>query len=79
MAIERKTGARGLKGAILETIMLDVMFEILSRSDVKKCVITRDTVRNAKVPMLILGEKDNKQKALPKAKKKALPDVRRTI
>ena len=68
MAIDRKTGARGLR-AILEAIMLDVMYEIPSRSDVKKCVITKDTVRNAKVPMLILGDKDTKQKALPKAKK----------
>lgn len=71
LAIERKTGARGLR-AILESIMLDVMFEIPSRCDVKKCVITRDTVKNAKVPMLILGEKESKQKALPKAKKESL-------
>ncbi len=68
LAIERKTGARGLR-AILESIMLDVMYEVPSRSDVKKCVITKDTVRNAKVPMLILGDKEGKQKALPKAKK----------
>ncbi|MGI5849547.1 MAG: ATP-dependent Clp protease ATP-binding subunit ClpX [Christensenellales bacterium] len=71
LAIERKTGARGLR-AILESIMLDVMYEIPSRTDVKKCVITKDTVRNAKVPMLILGEKDIKQKALPKAKKESI-------
>ena len=71
LAIARKTGARGLR-AILEAIMLDVMFEIPSRADVKKCVITRDTVKSAKVPMLILGEKENKQKALPKAKKEGL-------
>lgn len=71
LAIERKTGARGLR-AIIEAIMLDVMYEIPSRTDIKKCVITRDTVRNAKVPMLILGEKETKQKALPKAKKESL-------
>ncbi len=71
LAIERKTGARGLR-AILESIMLDVMYEVPSRSDVKKCVITKDTVRNAKVPMLILGDKESKQKALPKAKKENL-------
>lgn len=70
MAIERKTGARGLR-AILESIMLDVMYEIPSRTDVKKCVITKDTVKSANVPMLILGEKDTKQKALPKAKKES--------
>ena len=71
LAIERKTGARGLR-AILEAIMLDVMYEIPSRADVKKCVITRDTVKSAKVPMLILGEKEGKKKALPKAKKEEL-------
>lgn len=71
LAIERKTGARGLR-AILESIMLDVMYEVPSRTDVKKCVITKDTVRNAKVPMLILGDKEGKQKSLPKAKKENL-------
>jgi ATP-dependent Clp protease ATP-binding subunit ClpX len=39
LAIERKTGARGLR-AILESIMLDVMYEVPSRTDVKKCVVT---------------------------------------
>lgn len=71
LAIQRKTGARGLR-AILEAIMLDVMYEVPSRSDVKKCVITKDTVRSAKVPMLILGEKEGKQKTLSKAKKENL-------
>ena len=72
LAIERKTGARGLR-AILESIMLDVMYEVPSRGDVKKCVITKDTVKSSKVPMLILGDKDQKQqKALPKAKREGL-------
>ncbi|AVQ99543.1 ATP-dependent Clp protease ATP-binding subunit ClpX [Oceanobacillus picturae] len=42
-AIERKTGARGLR-SIIEGIMLDVMFELPSRDDIEKCVITKDTV-----------------------------------
>jgi ATP-dependent Clp protease ATP-binding subunit ClpX len=42
-AIERKTGARGLR-SIIEGIMMDVMFELPSREDVKKCVISKDTV-----------------------------------
>lgn len=42
-AIERKTGARGLR-SIIESIMLDVMFELPSREDIEKCIITRDTV-----------------------------------
>lgn len=42
-AIERKTGARGLR-SIIEGIMLDVMFELPSREDIEKCIITKDTV-----------------------------------
>src|SRR5690554_1674001 len=42
-AMERKTGARGLR-SIIETIMLDVMFELPSRSDIKKCIITKETI-----------------------------------
>ncbi len=44
-AMERKTGARGLR-SIIETIMLDIMFELPSRTDIEKCVITKDTVLN---------------------------------
>jgi ATP-dependent Clp protease ATP-binding subunit ClpX len=54
-AIERKTGARGLR-SIIEGIMLDVMFELPSREDVKKCVITAQTVRGEKAPLLILQD-----------------------
>ncbi|TCO69842.1 ATP-dependent Clp protease ATP-binding subunit ClpX [Marinisporobacter balticus] len=54
-AIERKTGARGLRG-IAEGIMLDVMYDIPSRTDIKKCVITKDTVENATEPTLVLSE-----------------------
>ncbi|WP_249870952.1 ATP-dependent protease ATP-binding subunit ClpX [Oceanobacillus saliphilus] len=42
-AIERKTGARGLR-SIIEGIILDVMFDLPSREDVEKCVITKETV-----------------------------------
>ncbi|MGP4108399.1 ATP-dependent protease ATP-binding subunit ClpX [Virgibacillus sp. L01] len=42
-AIERKTGARGLR-SIIESIMLEVMFELPSREDIEKCIITKDTV-----------------------------------
>ena len=46
-ALERKTGARGLR-AILETVMTDTMFEIPSRPDIKKVVITADTIDGGK-------------------------------
>jgi len=43
-AIERKAGARGLR-SILEHIMLDVMYEIPSQSNIRKCIVTEDVVR----------------------------------
>ena len=55
MAIERKTGARGLR-AILENVMLDVMFELPSRSDVKRCVITKEVIKNGAKPNLVLTD-----------------------
>ncbi|QZY54025.1 ATP-dependent protease ATP-binding subunit ClpX [Crassaminicella profunda] len=54
-AIERKTGARGLRG-IMEGIMLDVMYDIPSRTDIKKCVITKETVENSTEPTLVISE-----------------------
>ncbi|HLO10900.1 MAG TPA: ATP-dependent protease ATP-binding subunit ClpX [Pseudoneobacillus sp.] len=54
-AIERKTGARGLR-SIIEGIMLDVMFDLPSRDDITKCVITKDTVLNNDIPKLVLND-----------------------
>jgi ATP-dependent Clp protease ATP-binding subunit ClpX len=54
-AIERKTGARGLR-SIIEGIMLDVMFDLPSRDDITKCVITSETVINNGVPTLLLED-----------------------
>ncbi|CAG9619538.1 ATP-dependent protease ATP-binding subunit ClpX [Sutcliffiella rhizosphaerae] len=54
-AIERKTGARGLR-SIIEGIMLDVMYELPSRDDIKKCVITAETVADSIAPKLILDD-----------------------
>ena len=53
LAIERNTGARGLRG-ILESVMTSVMFEIPSRDDVESVVITEDCIRNRTAPKLIL-------------------------
>jgi len=52
MAMDRATGARGLR-AILEDIMLGVMYEIPSRDDIKKCVITKEVVENSVDPTLV--------------------------
>ena len=54
-AIRRKTGARGLR-AIIEVIMLDVMYELPSRDDIVKCVITKDTVVQGGSPKLYTRE-----------------------
>jgi ATP-dependent Clp protease ATP-binding subunit ClpX len=50
MAIKRKTGARGLR-AIIEHLMLDVMYEIPMRDDVTQCIITRDMVEHGLPPL----------------------------
>ncbi|MFR7990513.1 MAG: ATP-dependent Clp protease ATP-binding subunit ClpX [Anaerovoracaceae bacterium] len=54
-AIERKTGARGLR-SIFEKAMTDIMFDIPSRKDVKKCVITKETITDEQEPRLVLSE-----------------------
>lgn len=54
-AIKRNTGARGLR-AIIEQIMLDMMYELPSREDVSKCVITEETVRDKVKPKLLSKE-----------------------
>ncbi len=51
MTRERKTGARGLR-SVLETIMLDVMFDIPSRKNVKRVTISREVITEGKEPMI---------------------------
>ena len=58
-AIERKTGARGLR-SIIEEIMRDIMFDIPSNEKIEKCIITKDTVLNNAGPRII--ENPNKVK-----------------
>ena len=74
-AVERKTGARGLR-SIIEEIMTDIMFEIPSNPKIAKCTITRDTVLNGKEPEVVIDETreqkvnntTNIRKAKPKIK-----------
>ena len=54
-AIERKTGARGLR-SIIEEIMRDVMYDIPSNKKIAKCIITKDTVLENKKPEIIIDE-----------------------
>jgi len=51
-ALERETGARGLR-SIIEQALLDVMFELPSRKDVSKCVITKETITRHLKPTLV--------------------------
>src|SRR6202051_689105 len=50
--LERETGARGLR-SIIEEILLEVQFELPSRRDVKKCVVTKETVERGVKPTLV--------------------------
>ena len=61
-AIARKTGARGLR-TIFEKTMMNIMFDIPSRDDITKCVISKDTVVNGTEPKLVFDEKKKKYKS----------------
>ncbi|SDN02379.1 ATP-dependent Clp protease ATP-binding subunit ClpX [Megasphaera paucivorans] len=52
-ALRRNTGARGLR-SIIERIMLDVMFDVPSRTDVKECIVTKDCVTKKAEPTIIM-------------------------
>jgi ATP-dependent Clp protease ATP-binding subunit ClpX len=54
-AMKRGTGARGLR-AIMEEVLLGVMYDLPSRKDVGKCVITRDSVLEHALPTLVPRE-----------------------
>jgi len=71
-AVIRNTGARGLR-AILEEIMLDVMFDIPSAVNVEKCVISKETITKGLPPTLVINE--NKKSIKKTAGKK--PRVKR--
>jgi len=54
-AIKRNTGARGLR-AILEQSMLDIMYDIPAKADVKKCIITQNVITKGERPVLVLSD-----------------------
>jgi len=60
--LDRGTGARGLR-SIIESIMREVMFEIPSRSDVHKVVVTEESVERAVAPLLVLYPEEHKLEA----------------
>jgi ATP-dependent Clp protease ATP-binding subunit ClpX len=56
LAKERKTGARGLR-AILEDVLLPVMYQVPSREDVREVIVSREAVLGHEEPILVLDEK----------------------
>ena len=68
LAMERKTGARGLR-AILEEVMLNVMYDIPSREDIDKCVVTKEAVKKKIDPDIIYLEPGAKKSIKKKSRK----------
>ena len=68
-AIERKTGARGLR-SIIEEIMRDIMYDIPSNSKIEKCIVTKDTVLGLSKPEVIINE--NKEVKKPTIKRRKI-------
>ena len=61
-AMDRKTGARGLRG-VIETAMLDIMYEIPSMDNVKECTINEDVISKKAEPVLVFKTEEELQKA----------------
>ena len=52
VALDRKTGARALR-SIVEESLLEVMYDIPDRTDIRKCIITEETIRSGRLPLLL--------------------------
>jgi len=63
LAVEQKTGARGLR-SILESLLIDLMYVSPDYKDLEKIVINKDVVQNKSDPILILSNKENNQKII---------------
>ncbi|MEA5065442.1 MAG: ATP-dependent Clp protease ATP-binding subunit ClpX [Eubacteriales bacterium] len=72
LALKRKSGARGLR-AIIEGVLLDVMYEMPSQESVAKCVITEESVRAGAKPTLIAGEPITHRRAAGKSQAQLNP------
>ena len=70
-AIQRNTGARGLR-SIIEDIMRDIMFDIPSNDKIEKCIITEETVEKKAPPKLIMGENVKRENLTDKLNKKKI-------
>lgn len=54
-ALKRETGARGLR-AIIEDVMLNIMYELPSQNEIRECIITEDVIKKKEEPILVLGK-----------------------
>lgn len=70
MALKRKTGARGLRG-VIETAMLDVMYEIPSKNNVKEVIIDENVINDSAQPMLVYKTDEEIRAEEEEAKKKS--------
>ena len=61
LALKRKTGARGLR-SIIEEVMCNVMYDVPSRSDVSKCIVTKEAIINKDEPMLVTSDRAKAKK-----------------
>ncbi len=73
-SIRHKTGARGLR-TVLEDTLLDVMYDIPSRGDVKKCVVTVDSIEGNQRPLLLGGNGKPVPEEPPADLKKDIMDI----
>ncbi len=71
-AIERETGARGLR-SILENLLTDIMYDVPSNDKIERCIITRETVESKMPPSLILNE--NRPPIIRQRKRRRTPKV----
>ncbi len=60
-AIERKTGARGLR-SIMENLLMDTMYELPDKEDVEKVIVSKETVDDNKQPVYVVGGEGGKKK-----------------
>jgi len=60
-ALKRKTGARGLR-SIIEEVMCNVMYDVPSRTDVSKCIVTKECILNKDEPILVTSGERSKAK-----------------
>lgn len=60
-ALKRKTGARGLR-SIIEEVMCNVMYDVPSRCDVSKCIVTKESIVNKDEPILVTSDRSKSKK-----------------